>query len=65
MRLQIALPENVTIRGYQGFAPSPDGTKLAFIATGADHQSRLAMSAGECIGSIHATLMRRWRWQTT
>ena len=42
MRLQIPLPENVTVRGFQGRpALSPDGTKLAFIAIGADHQSRL------------------------
>ena len=41
MRLQIPLPENVPLRGFQQRALSPNGTKLAFIATGADHQSRL------------------------
>jgi serine/threonine protein kinase len=40
-RLQLALPENVTLAVSSSFAISPDGRKLVFAASGPDNVSRL------------------------
>jgi eukaryotic-like serine/threonine-protein kinase len=41
MRLQINLPENVTLSPASPFSIAPDGRKLAFVATGPDRASRI------------------------